>query len=248
MNVVQNVAHRGFSAKAPENTLAAFEWAIKAKADGIELDVHLTLDGEVVVIHDETLERTTNGKGWIKDLTLTELKQVSSGKWFADEFQAERIPVLSEVLELISGSDLWLNIELKNHIVMYPGLEEAVIREVERFGMENRVVLSSFNHYSLVHIQRYRPKLSLGALYDGHLYQPWLYAKALGVSAIHPFYTAATEEVVTHCHQHGILVRPYTVDQIEEMKRLMEIKVDAIITNVPDQLNQLLDRAVMDVG
>lgn len=241
MSQTQVCAHRGFSAIAPENTLAAFEWAIRAEADGIELDVHMTRDGQLVVLHDETVDRTTNGTGWVKDLTLLEMKQLDSGYWFDEAYMGQTIPTLAEVMELLCETNIWVNIELKNNIVLYAGMEEKVVQEIDRFQMAERVILSSFNHYSLRHLHRFRPHLQLGALYDTGLFEPWVYAKHLGVTAIHPHYLAAPDEVIVGCHAHGIQVRPYTVDDPEQMKRLLAANVDSIITNLPDRLRQIID-------
>jgi glycerophosphoryl diester phosphodiesterase len=186
------LAHRGFSAAAPENTLAAFRSAIEAGADGFELDVHMTKDGELVVIHDETVDRTTNGTGWIKDLTLVEIKRLDAGSWYSSQFTDERIPTLREVLDLIKDSNHTVNIELKNNLIAYPKLEEKVLREVDRADMEKRVVLSSFNHTSIYNLHLLRPTVKLGVLYDEPISIPWAYAKSLGATAIHPHFNLHT--------------------------------------------------------
>lgn len=233
-------AHRGFSGIAPENTISAFEKALAAQADGIELDVHLSRDGQLVVIHDETVDRTTNGTGWIKDLTLAELKQLDNGSWFGKDYENEAIPTLAEVLERVADSDLIVNIELKNTIIPYPNLEQKVIGEVERFQMGDRVILSSFRHDSLQEVKKINPSMQVGALYTCGMVDPWVYARYLGVDAIHPHYLAATAEVIAGCHHHGIKVHPYTVNEEKELKRLIRAGADAIITNFPDRLRQLL--------
>jgi glycerophosphoryl diester phosphodiesterase len=235
------VAHRGFSRAAPENTMAAFKKAQAAGADGIELDVQLTKDGEIVVIHDETVDRTTNGSGWIKDLTLAEMQKLDAGRWFAVEYSGEPIPTLRYVLEWMAETSLWVNIELKNNRFPYPGLEEKVVKEVERVGLEERVVLSSFNPLSLRNLAAYRPALERALLYEYKLAAPWVYAKYIGVSAIHPHFTAIKPEIVNRCRKEGIAVRPYTVDEEETMSELIEAGVDAIITNVPERLFWLLN-------
>lgn len=239
MNQTRVFAHRGFSSIAPENTLPAFQEAIQVGADGIELDVHMTQDGELVVIHDEIVDRTSNGTGWVKNLTLSHLKQLDLGSWFSPRFMGETLPTLSETFEQLMDSSLEINIELKNNIVQYPGIEERLVKEIEDFGLSDRVIISSFNHYSLRHLHLYRPKMQLGALYELGLFEPWVYAKHLGVQAIHPFYLAAPEMIIEGCHAHGIQVRPYTVDDPAVMARLLNANVDAIITNVPDQLLHL---------
>lgn len=233
-------AHRGFSGMAPENTMAAFEKALAAQADGIELDVHLSRDGRLVVMHDEKVDRTTNGTGWIKDLTLAELKQLDNGSWFGKDYENETIPILAEVLERVADSDLIVNIELKNTIIPYPNLERKVIREVERFQMVDRVILSSFRHDSLQEVKKINPSIQVGALYTCGMVDPWVYARYLGADAIHPHYLAATAEVIAGCHHHGIKVHPYTVNEEKELKRLIHAGADAIITNFPDRPRQLL--------
>ena len=126
MMTVIVLAHRGYSAKAPENTMAAFELALAVGADGIELDVHMTRDGEIVVIHDDTLDRTTNGKGPVSDQTMAELRELDAGSWFSPEFAGERIPTLKLVLELIKDKDVLLNIEIKTGLGFQQLNEELV--------------------------------------------------------------------------------------------------------------------------
>ncbi len=240
MTKTEVCAHRGFSAIAPENTLAAFQLAIEEGVDGIELDVHMTRDGEIVVLHDETVDRTTDGTGRVRDLELSEIKRLDSGRWFSEKYSGQAIPTLSEVLELFSQTNLWINIELKNNIVKYPRLEELVVEEIERYGLQDRVILSSFNHYSLHHLKLYRPELELAALLAAGLYEPWVYAGHLGVDGIHPYYPSVTEEMIAECHARGIRVRPYTVDDREQMEKLARAGVDAIITNFPHRLIELV--------
>lgn len=142
-------AHRGSAGTHPENTMAAFREAERVGADGIELDVHLTKDNEVVVIHDSTADRTTNGTGEMRNLTLKELRKLDAGLNYSKKYKGERIPALKEVLSWMQENTLELNIELKNVTVEYPGFEEKLLEEVVEFGMEERLFLSSFNHYAL---------------------------------------------------------------------------------------------------
>lgn len=234
-------AHRGYSAIAPENSMIAFLWAMRVKADGIELDVQMTKDKELVVIHDETVDRTTNGIGWVKDYTLEEITQLDIGSWFSEEYRDQRVPTLRQVLELVKGSNLELNIELKNSVVSYLGMEEKVVNLVEEYEMEDQVILSSFHLQSIHRLHQLRPHFQLAALYDMYVDAPWKYAELLGIKGIHPHYSFVTEEIVSECHKRGIAVRPYTVDDPIEMKRLMDAKVDAIITNVPPTCISLRD-------
>ncbi|MDE6182363.1 MAG: glycerophosphodiester phosphodiesterase, partial [Eubacteriales bacterium] len=140
-------AHRGASAYAPENTMEAFKLAIKQNADGIEIDVHLTKDNHVVVIHDETIDRVSNGKGFVRDYTLEELRQFSYNYNF-NQYENVKIPTLEDVLELIKPTNLILNIELKTNFLWYENIEEIVLSIVDKFEMQDRIIYSSFNHYS----------------------------------------------------------------------------------------------------
>jgi glycerophosphoryl diester phosphodiesterase len=228
------IAHRGASAYAPENTMAAFKKALEQGAGGIELDVQLTRDGHVAVIHDETVDRTSNGKGWIKDCTLEELKALDFGSWFGKPYENERIATLEEVLELVSASRILLNIELKNGRFFYQGMEEKVAALIKRFGMEENVIISSFNHYSLVSFKKAAPAVRTGILYSEQIYEPWQYAKTVGACAIHPHYSSVLPEIMTGCTKYGIAVNPYTVDDPEHIRQLVQAGVDGVITNVPD--------------
>lgn len=165
MNNIINFAHRGASAVCPENTMAAFRKGLELGATGIETDVQMTKDGGLVLIHDETLNRTTSGTGYVKDHTLAELLEVDAGSWFGPEFKDERLPLLEDLLDLLQGRDTILNIELKNGTFLYPGMEEKVIAAVRDFKMSDRVIFSSFNHYSLAYCQSLAPEIRTGILY-----------------------------------------------------------------------------------
>lgn len=240
MDQTRIFAHRGFSSVAPENTMAAFRRAAEAGADGLELDVHLTKDGEIVVIHDETVKRTTDGKGKVRDLTLEEIRRLDAGSWFGKEFAGEKIPVLQEVLELAAEQNLWLNIELKNNKFPYPALEEKVLEATGRFGWREKTVFSSFNHYSLRKLKEQQPEADTAILYMADLVEPWDYARRTGVSSIHPYRRTVTKEMVGYCQGAGLTVRPFTVNQAREMRRLAGWGVDAIITDKVDLLTEVL--------
>ena len=228
-------AHRGGTDNHPENTLEAFSTAIKRGADGIELDVHLSKDGEIVVAHDAQLERISNGEGYINDHTLEELKALDIG-WFSLDRDAYRIPTLSEVFSLVKPSGLFVNVELKTTERLYPDLPAKLLALVNEYGMEERVIYSSFNHYSLKHIKALDPKARIGLLYELGMVDPWVYAKYVGADAIHPHYfvIAALPETVKRCHEHGIEVNVWTVDESEAIKLMYKCAVDGIITNKPD--------------
>ena len=158
-------AHRGASGYAPENTLDAFRKAVEMGADGIELDVQMTKDGELVVIHDETINRVSNGKGWVKDYTYEELKKFNFNKTH-QEYTKEEIPTLEQVYLLIKPTNLTINVEIKTGIVFYPGIEERVLELTERLGMKERVIYSSFNHYTIRKIKELDPQAKTGMLYE----------------------------------------------------------------------------------
>ena len=228
------IAHRGASTFAPENTMSAFKKAIEQGAGGIELDVQLSVDGNLVVIHDEKLDRTSNGKGLVRDKTLKELQSLDFGSWFSKDFQNERIPILDEVMQLFSSWNGMLNIEIKNGPIFYPGIENKVADTIRRYRMADRTIVSSFNHYSLVEIKRIDPGIKTGVLYMEGLYEPWTYAKHVGAEAIHPLFYNIVPEIMKGCKSNGIIVNPFTVDQPDYIKMIAMAGVDGIITNVPD--------------
>ena len=172
-------AHRGASGYAPENTLEAFEMAVKQQADGVELDVQLTKDGELVVLHDETLDRTTDGKGFVKDYTLKEVQALKAVKTHP-EYQTGRIPMLAEVYDLLKPTGLEINVELKTGIFFYPGIEEKVLKLTKEMGMEERIWYSSFNHYSLKKVKECNPSARTGILYsDGIMPKSWAWTPCI---------------------------------------------------------------------
>ncbi|MBB6218990.1 glycerophosphoryl diester phosphodiesterase [Anaerosolibacter carboniphilus] len=238
-------AHRGASGYAPENTMAAFQKALEMGADGIELDVHLSKDGRLIVCHDETLQRTTNGMGWIKDMTLEEIRQYDGGSWFSEEYQREKVPVLEEVLDLIQSTKTLLNVEIKNGIVIYPGIERKVINLIRRYALEERTIISSFYHYSLVESKRIDPFIKTGALYVAGWLEPWEYARKIQADALHPIYHNIDLAFVEGCRSYGIDINTYTVNEEADMARLAGMGVAGIITNHPDRgvsmMNQLYE-------
>ncbi len=236
MNIKEPViiAHRGASKQAPENTMSAFKKALELGAGGIETDVHLSADGYLVIIHDEQVDRTSDGKGLVKSMTLEQLKTLDFGSWFSPGFSGERIPELDDLLQLLSNWDGLLNIELKNGPVFYPGIEQAVASAVRKYKLTNRTIISSFNHYSLVEIRRIDPEIKTAPLYMAGLYEPWEYARRMGATAIHPLFYNIVPEVMKGCKLNNIMVNPFTVDQPEQIKAMAAAGVDGIITNVPD--------------
>ena len=227
--------HRGASAYAPENTLEAFKMAADMGAHGVELDVHICRSGELVVTHDETVQRVSNGEGWVKDMSLSELKALYFNRTHP-ECKEARIPTLQEVFQLLKPTGLRINVELKNSMIDYPDLERKVIELAAKEGMLDRILFSSFNHYSMLRVKDIDSSLFCGLLYEATLVRPWAYAVAIGVDAIHPHYT----EVITpggNCplaHKAGIQVNTWTVNTREVMQKTLEEGADILITNYPD--------------
>lgn len=222
--------------------MAAFSKSLELGATGIETDVQMTKDGIVVILHDESLERTTGRRQLVKDTEYAELMALDAGSWFDSAFQAERIPSLEQLLELIKHTDTILNIELKNGIVLYPEIEHKVIEAVRAFQMSDRVIISSFNHYSLVQCKRLAPEIRTGVLYMEGLYRPWDYAATLQADALHPYKYAVTPEWIAEAAAHGIVYHPFTVNESLEMERLIDAGAAGIITDYPDRLAEVLTR------
>lgn len=240
MTQIINFAHRGASGVCPENTMGAFRRALELGATGIETDVQMTKDGKLILIHDETVLRTTGEQGFVKDYTFEEIQKLDAGSWFSEEFRGERLPALEELLELTKDRGTIVNIELKNGSIQYPELEEKVIASIRSFGMEDRVVISSFNHYSLVKCKSIAPEIRTGILYVEGLYKAWEYGQSVGADALHALKYAVLPEWVEEAKACGIVYHPWTVNEPEEMKRLIAAKVAGIITDYPDRLDGLL--------
>lgn len=231
--------HRGSAGTHPENTMISFKEAARVGADGIELDVQLSKDGTIVVIHDETVKRTTNGKGWIKDLTLKEIKKLDASYKFKGKYGFCGIPTLDEVFEWAKTNDILINVELKNSLIDYDGLEEKTIALIKKYNFEKRVFLSSFNHYSMVKCHQLEPAIETALLFMEGLFEPWKYAKWLGAKAIHPYHPVAKEEFIKQSRESGISVRTFTVNEVKLMKKLLSYEIDAIITDYPEKAVKL---------
>jgi glycerophosphoryl diester phosphodiesterase len=233
-------AHRGVQSTHPENTMIAFQEAANIGADGIELDVQLSKDGEIIVIHDETLERTTTGNGAVLEHTLLELKNVDAGKKFHHSFKGEQIPTLREVFQWATTNTLLLNVELKNDVIRYEKLEEKVISLISEFNLEKRVILSSFNHDSIALLSDLRPDLEHALLYEYEGQEIAENIQARGASGFHPDFKWLTKEMVREIHNAGYLVRPYTVNNMDDVERMIKYGVDVIITDYPQQAKELV--------
>ncbi|MDR0312897.1 MAG: glycerophosphodiester phosphodiesterase [Treponema sp.] len=227
-------AHRGASYDAPENTLEAFSLARDVGADGIELDIHFSKDGEIIVAHDETVDRCSSGTGRIVDMTLNEIKRLDFSN-HKQGYRGVKAPTLAEVYELIKPTNMTINIELKSGIVLYEGIEEKCAKLTREAGMSDRVFYSSFNHYCLMQLKQVEPSARIAPLYNEALVEPWQYALRIGAQAIHPFYpTMATPDMMAKLAETGVLCNPWTVDDEKALGWMAQLGVNAVITNRPD--------------
>jgi glycerophosphoryl diester phosphodiesterase len=244
---VRVIAHRGFSGVAPENTLAAFQRAIDAGADMIELDVLSSRDGHIVVIHDDTLDRTTDGEGPVAERTLAELRTLDAGSWFAAEFAGERIPTLEQVLELARGRIL-VNVEIKTEAVTdraEGGIADKTLELVRRADMLDQVVISSFDPRALAHARALEPGVKTASLYNAEMQDgmsPGAIMAEVGSNGFNLSRQQIDESIVEACHRRERPVAVYTVNEINEMERIIGLGADAIFTDHPDRLIQLLAR------
>jgi glycerophosphoryl diester phosphodiesterase len=238
------IAHRGFSGAAPENTLVAFSKAIETGCDMIELDVQLSRDGEVVVIHDDTLDRTTNGKGKVSQHTLQDLKRFDAGFWFGPQFTGERIPALKEVLELTCGK-IPLTIELKKgDLGSYTifDLADRAFAEVEKAGCLEQVVFSSFDRTAIERIMERNSRIPVAYIYKKRWDSP------LELTGKYPFpilscrHNVLTKKNLSKAQQAGLKVNVWTVDRESEIELFVDLGVDGIITNYPDRAIKVLKK------
>ncbi len=223
-------SHRGAGFLEPENTLRAIRRAIDLGADQVEIDVQLTRDGHLVLMHDETVDRTTNGKGKLSELLFADLRQLDAG-------QGERVPTLEEVLDLTHGK-ITPQIELKS-----PGLAPAVIATLDALACTDRVILTSFLHSELAEARQLYPSIATGALWGRLPNDVVGQAKQLGVQALHLWHQFITPQIIADAHAHGLLVRAWNANKEEEMQRLIDLGVDAIGSDRPDVLIEVCRRA-----
>ena len=233
-----NIAHRGFSALYPENTMLAFK---KAKeegfCDGIELDVQLTKDNIPVIIHDEKLERTTGASGLVSELTYNEIRKLNAGL-------NEKIPSLEEYLEFAKENKIYTNLELKNSILDYDGLENISLELIYKLGLEKDVIISSFNHESMIKVKEIDKNIKTGLLYDCLLFNPQKYCKTCNADAMHPDFHSLllSKKSLRNMLENGIEVNSYTINKEKHMIKFINEGITSIITNHPDKLHNLLNK------
>ncbi len=197
-----------------------------------------------VIIHDESLNRTTGGKGSVRAYTLEEIKALDAGSWFAPLFSQAEIPTLDEVLNRYHSSNLLINIELKNALVPYHGLEEKVLSSVASYQLEERVIISTFNFDSLLKCRKLNPVVRTGMLYLEELKEPWQKVKELGCYSAHPlFFYLQFPDIINGFKTNNIPLYPWTVNDPEMMESLVKAGVEAIITDYPQELVKIIKRS-----
>ncbi len=235
------VAHRGASRAAPENTLAAFREALDRGADAVELDVQRTSDGHLIILHDATLERTTDGRGPVALYSLAALKKLDAGRWFNERFTGERLPTLEEAAAAIDKR-AGLFVEIKQGPVFDDKIEAAVARVIEERGLLESCEVSSFDHSSVRRMKTLLPAVPGGILYDAMLIDPFSAARLAQADALHPGWPMVTPDLVTEAHRRGLAVAVWTVNDEDAIAQLADIGVDAIVTDVPDVARRVLSR------
>jgi glycerophosphoryl diester phosphodiesterase len=227
---------------APENTFASFEKAVELGVDAIELDVHLTADGELVVIHDHELHRTTDGQGIVGEMRLAELAAVDAGVSFGPEHAGQRIPTLSEVLAWAKGRCV-LDVEIKGGPWPYPGIEERVVELIRRYDMTNQTIVISFNHPTVARVKALAPELATGTLWNCRPIDPVAVAQEAGANAILPMWPFCDADTVERAHAAGLSVHPWATSEPAVVERLIGLGVDSICSNHPDVVVGALRRS-----
>ncbi len=228
------IAHRGYSGKYPENTMLAFQKAEEAGTDEIELDVQLTKEGTVVVIHDEKIDRTTDGTGFVKDYTYEELKKFNAAVLFPEVTGFQHIPSFEEYCEWAATTELTTNIEIKTGRYYYEDIEKKTIEIVRKYGLEKKVMFSSFNHLSLLKVKELMPEVECGALLSEiGLGNAGYYCHSYGFECYHPGFDGVTDEIVAGCKKYGIKMNVWTINTMDQLEKLEEWGCDGAITNYP---------------
>ena len=244
---MKNIAHRGFSGKYPENTLIAFKKAIELEADMIELDITLSKDKIPIVIHDDTLERTTNGNGKVRATASNKLKLLDAGSWKNPKFHEERIPTLEEVLRLIKKSKIDLNIEIKSSAfekkLSTSCIELQTLNLIQKYKLMNRIVISSFESKILLRLRELSAKVRLGFLIEPNFEtiksDPMAFVKQIRASSLNMHKSQVGSKIFKHAIDLKIPIFIYTVNTIQEMKKMQANQVAGVFTNFPDRLKKI---------
>ena len=234
------IAHRGASGYAPENTLAAFRRAVTQGISFIETDLHLTRDAHFVAIHDETVDRTTNGKGTVQSMTLAEIRRLDAGSWFASEFMSECIPTLDDVLDFARKNDVVFYLELKPS--GFWGGEHALISQLRNSTEIARSVIISFDPVILASLRKIEPTLMTGLLHDGKLANPFDKAVEIGARQLAVRGDLVTPKFLQQARSLDLQVVCWTVNSPAHMRMLMSAGVDGIMSDYPDRLLSVLKK------
>lgn len=246
---VKVIAHRGANKVAPQNTMPAFEAAIEIGIDGFETDVHLTADGHPVICHNYEIDETSNGKGTITQMTLEEFRSYDFGSYYDEKFKDTKAPTLEEFLTLCEKADIdVMNIEIKPSKENDMTIVKKTIEAVKAHGLFDKLLVSSFSAKMLLESKKIDRKCKTAFLYSPKdkivmkiLFSAARFAKALGVSALHPHYTLVTDKYVIKAHELGIKVNPWTVNKEKDIRRMIKFGVDGIITDYPELVNKIID-------
>ena len=233
------IAHRGASGHAPENTLAAFERAVGLGAGFIETDLHLTRDARFVAIHDPTLERTTNGKGNVRDSSLAEIRKLDAGLWFDREFMGQKVPTLEEIVEFAAKHDVIFYLELKYEAAW--GMHHSLVGALQKSGGAARSIIISSSEPTLTALRQVDPSAMMGLIFDEANQDHTKAGIELGVRQLCPQYSLVTNEMVEQAHALDLQVATWTVDDAATMRAMIAAKVDGIMTNFPDRLQAVLE-------
>ena len=235
-------AHKGASGYAPENTLIAIKKAIEMKVDGIEIDIQLTRDGRIVLMHDWKVDRTTTGRGYVYELDFDYIRTLDAGQWFTKDFIGEVVPTLEEVLDILP-QDMMLNIEIKDTARHHSKIEEKLLEVLKKYPdkFEN-IIVSSFHHDKIKKLQVLEPKLKLALLTDSEFIEIEKYLSNNGLSSYsyHPEINLISKEDVEKLHDKGVKIFVWTVNKEEDLNYLVKLGVDGVITNYPDIMKELL--------
>lgn len=239
----RNYAHRGASGDHPENTMLAFRAALQMGCEGIEMDVQLTKDGVPVIIHDEGIDRTSNRTGLVRDMTYKELCEADFAYKWQGLVPFQKIPTLREYCELVKDKNIITNIELKTGVYEYPGIEAKVLELLREYDLCDRVVVSSFNHHSVLRMKALAPDIPCGFLSETWILDAGAYVSSHGIEAYHPHFAMLTDPEVADLKAHHVQINTWTVNEAEDIRRMIAIEADGIISNWPSRVKEELLRA-----
>ncbi|MHA6251037.1 glycerophosphodiester phosphodiesterase family protein [Oceanobacillus sp. CAU 1775] len=228
-------AHRGASKYAPENTFASFSLAEKMHADGIETDIQLTKDGIPILIHDESLKRTTGVKSLVKNYKLVDIQKLDAGRYFSNEFYGSEIMTLDAFLKWASSTNLILNLELKNNKIDYEDIEHKTLQLVDKYKLNKRIIVSSFNPKSIERVRALDKHIDIALLRSKRMNNLAQYAVEKGASSLHINYRLLNRQLVKDCEELNLPLRVYTVNRRRSILRCLQYECDSIITDVPDK-------------